>query len=253
VDNGRKSTKGKSQNHAFRKRFEICLAKADIQSKFIEYMMGHYEKQDKYYFKGISNEDIWNQFKRAIPGLMLDKTEQMVQTYEIEIQELSNNFKSEYKEKIENLEEQLDLLKKETAEKTIGRYHSDYGDDLKKEFRDLDIEEVEEYNEAVETLDESRKAELCIKPEKIELNSSEKRLIVTRELKRVKNSISLIEGLESEGLKILEKPEFSCLKELLDEKEEPNSRRREFSHQDILNSLKSLKNQQIELEKLLKK
>jgi len=47
VDFGRKSTRGKSQNHAFRKRFTLCLANADIQSKFIEYMMGHYEKQDR--------------------------------------------------------------------------------------------------------------------------------------------------------------------------------------------------------------
>ncbi|MGH1566228.1 MAG: tyrosine-type recombinase/integrase [Nitrosopumilus sp.] len=44
VDFGRKSAKGKSQNHAFRKRFSFCLVNADIQSKFIRYMMRHFEK-----------------------------------------------------------------------------------------------------------------------------------------------------------------------------------------------------------------
>jgi len=81
VDYGRKSTKGKSQNHAFRKRFTLCLANADIQSKFIEYMMGHYEKQDKYYFKP-SDEDLWFQYKKAIKILTLDKSDAM--KYELE-------------------------------------------------------------------------------------------------------------------------------------------------------------------------
>ncbi len=81
VDFGRKSSKGKSQNHAFRKRFTLCLANADIQSKFIEYMMGHYEKQDRYYFKP-SDEDLWFQYKKAIKILTLDKSEAM--KYELE-------------------------------------------------------------------------------------------------------------------------------------------------------------------------
>lgn len=81
IDFGRKSTKGKSQNHAFRKRFSLCLANADIQSKFIEYMIGHYEKQDRYYFKP-SDEDLWFQYKKAIKILTLDKTE--VMKYELE-------------------------------------------------------------------------------------------------------------------------------------------------------------------------
>ena len=74
IDNGRKSTKGKSQNHAFRKRFEICLASSDLQSKFIEYLMGHFTAQDRYYFRGVSDESLYSQFKRGIPALTIDKS-----------------------------------------------------------------------------------------------------------------------------------------------------------------------------------
>lgn len=189
VDNGRKSTKGKSQNHAFRKRFEICLANADVQSKFIEYMMGHYEKQDRYYFRGVSNEDIWRQFKKAIPNLILDKTEQIILSHEAEIDELSNNFKTEYKEKIESLEKQMKQFKKETAEKTISWYHSLYGDDLKKEFRVLDMKEVEECNSAMRLLGRT---------EEVELGPSEKMLLIKREQTCLTN---LMEFLKTIGNK----------------------------------------------------
>lgn len=112
VDFGRKSTKGKSQNHAFRKRFSICLANADIQSKFIEYMIGHYEKQDRHYFKP-SNEDLWFQYKKAIKILTLDKSEAMkyeleqkkaiIDDYEKVLQNKVNEIESRHQKTIEFL------------------------------------------------------------------------------------------------------------------------------------------------------
>ena len=85
------------------------------------------------------------------------------------------------------------------------------------------------------------------------MNPSEERLLRTRELKQVKNLISFIEKLESEGLKILEKPEFSNLKEFLKEESKLDNKRREFEHQDIVGLLERLRNRRTELEKLLKK
>jgi len=116
VDSGRKSTKGKSQNHAFRKRFSLCLANADIQSKFIEYMMGHYEKQDRHYFKP-SDEDLWFQYKKAIKILTLDKSEAMkheleqkkiiIDDYEKRLQEKVSEIENRYEGVIGALETEV--------------------------------------------------------------------------------------------------------------------------------------------------
>ena len=120
IDFGRKSTKGKSQNHAFRKRFSLCLANADIQSKFIEYMMGHYEKQDRYYFKP-SDKDLWFQYKKAIKILTLDKSEAMkheleqkraiIDDYEKQLQEKVNEIENRYENVLEALEVEVFVAK----------------------------------------------------------------------------------------------------------------------------------------------
>jgi len=135
VDYGRKSTKGKSQNHAFRKRFTLCLANADIQSKFIEYMMGHYEKQDKYYFKP-SDEDLWFQYKKAIKILTLDKSEAMkhelkqnkiiIDDYEKRLQEKVFEIENRYEEVVGALEIEVWVakMKKYFLDQLEGRGHT---------------------------------------------------------------------------------------------------------------------------------
>jgi len=135
VDFGRKSTKGKSQNHAFRKRFTLCLANADIQSKFIEYMMGHYEKQDRYYFKP-SDEDLWFQYKKAIKILTLDKSEAMkheleqnriiMDDYERILQEKVTEIENRYEDVIGALETDVFVakMKKYFLDQLEGRGHT---------------------------------------------------------------------------------------------------------------------------------
>jgi len=135
VDFGRKSTKGKSQNHAFRKRFTLCLANADIQSKFIEYMMGHYEKQDRYYFKP-SDEDLWFQYKKAIKILTLDKSEAMkheleqnriiMDDYERILQEKVTEIENTYEDVIGALETDVFVakMKKYFLDQLEGRGHT---------------------------------------------------------------------------------------------------------------------------------
>ncbi|MCV0366312.1 MAG: site-specific integrase [Nitrosopumilus sp.] len=135
IDFGRKSTKGKSQNHAFRKRFSLCLANADIQSKFIEYMMGHYEKQDKYYFKP-SDEDLWFQYKKAIKILTLDKSEAMkheleqkkviIDDYEKRLQEKVSEIENRYEGVVGALEVEVWVakMKKFFLDQLEGRGHT---------------------------------------------------------------------------------------------------------------------------------
>jgi integrase len=135
VDFGRKSTKGKSQNHAFRKRFSLCLANADIQSKFIEYMMGHYEKQDRHYFKP-SDEDLWFQYKKAIKILTLDKSEAMkheleqkkiiIDDYEKRLQEKVSEIENRYEGVVEALEVEVWIakMKKFFLDQLEGRGHT---------------------------------------------------------------------------------------------------------------------------------
>ncbi|MBT5201620.1 MAG: site-specific integrase [Thaumarchaeota archaeon] len=135
VDHGRKSTKGKSQNHAFRKRFSLCLANADIQSKFIEYMMGHYEKQDRHYFKP-SDEDLWFQYKKAIKILTLDKSEAMkheleqkkiiIDDYEKRLQEKVSEIENRYEGVIGALEIEVWVakMKKFFLDQLEGRGHT---------------------------------------------------------------------------------------------------------------------------------
>jgi integrase len=134
-DYGRKSTKGKSQNHAFRKRFTLCLANADIQSKFIEYMMGHYEKQDKHYFKP-SDEDLWFQYKKAIKILTLDKSEAMkheleqkkviIDDYEKRLQEKVSEIENRYEGVVGALEVEVWVakMKKYFLDQLEGRGHT---------------------------------------------------------------------------------------------------------------------------------
>jgi len=138
VDNGRKTTKGKSQNHAFRKRFSLCLANADIQSKFIEYMMGHYEKQDRHYFKP-SDEDLWFQYKKAIKILTLDKSEAMkheleqkkiiIDDYEKRLQEKVSEIENRYEGVVGALEVEVWVakMKKYFLDQLEGRGHT-HGD-----------------------------------------------------------------------------------------------------------------------------
>lgn len=73
VVKGRTGRTGKSQNHAFRKRFETILVNANVHQKYVEFMMGHHEKQDKHYFKP-TDEELYRTFKKAIPLLTINKT-----------------------------------------------------------------------------------------------------------------------------------------------------------------------------------
>ncbi len=108
VDNGgRKSTKGKSQNHAFRKRVVTSLSKVDVQQTFVEYFVGHFTKQNKYYFRGAPDEDLWNQFKKAIPALTIDVSEKTKAEYERKELKYRESYEGELKEKLESLESKM--------------------------------------------------------------------------------------------------------------------------------------------------
>ena len=102
---GSKERTGKSQNHAFRKRFETILVNADVHQKYVEYMMGHHEKQDKHYFKP-TDEELYNNFKKAVSLLTINKTHLM--DVQLEKQRIANTELLDEKEKNKTLERRID-------------------------------------------------------------------------------------------------------------------------------------------------
>ena len=103
----------KSPNHAFRKRYENILINCDIPSKYIETLCGSYETgRDKHYVRNtVTNEQLWNQFKKAIPALMIDKNEKQkreIQTQKIIIDEYENKLNQKVAEIEGEYQNQID-------------------------------------------------------------------------------------------------------------------------------------------------
>ena len=113
VVKGRPGRTGKSQNHAFRKRFETILVNANIHQKYVEYMMGHHEKQDRHYFKP-TDEELYNNFKKAISLLTIDKTTLM--DVQLENQRIDKTQLLDEMEKNQILEKRLDEQQEELNE-----------------------------------------------------------------------------------------------------------------------------------------
>jgi len=103
--NLRKSSKGKSANHAFRKRFETVLVNAGLHSKYVDYMMGHKVGQIRSYFKP-TDEDLWREFRKAIPILAIDKSEQLKAKNQHQQEELLM-YEVEAKNEIESLKKEM--------------------------------------------------------------------------------------------------------------------------------------------------
>jgi len=103
--NLRKSGKGKSANHAFRKRFETVLVNAGIHSKYVDYMMGHKVGQDRSYFKP-TEEELWKEFKKTLTSLTIDKSKQLIIKNEQQQDEILK-YEVEAKNEIESLKKEM--------------------------------------------------------------------------------------------------------------------------------------------------
>jgi len=167
IDNGRKSKRGKSQNHAFRKRFEITLASCDLQQRFIDYMQGHFSGNSKAYFNGVSDEQLYAQFKRAIPTLTLDKTEKIEAEKNEEIRIINETNKSELKEKLESQDEIMQKMMVSLASTKYMMYEKMYAEcfggktpDLEKLSKLMSNEEIIDWNSIIPIV--QRKADWAI-------------------------------------------------------------------------------------------
>lgn len=156
IDNGRKSRRGKSQNHAFRKRFEITLASCDLQQRFIDYMQGHFSGNSKAYFNGVSDEQLYAQFKRTIPALTLDKSAKMEAEKNEEIRIINETNKSEFKEKLEVQDEIMQNMILEMASAKYMVYEMKYAEcfrgsnpNLKKLSELMSNEEIKDWNRII--------------------------------------------------------------------------------------------------------
>ncbi len=115
--NLRKSSKGKSANHAFRKRFETVLVNAGLHSKYVDYMMGHKVGQIRSYFKP-TDEELWKEFRKAITNLAIDKSEQLKAKNQHQQEEIFK-YEVEAKNEIESMKKQLHEQRLDTL-KLIG-------------------------------------------------------------------------------------------------------------------------------------
>ena len=106
---GRTTRGGKSQNHAFRKRFQTILVNANIHSKYIEYMMGHYEKQDRHYFKP-TDKELYQNFKKAITSLVIDDSIRLQEESKLKEQKIKE-LESEKDKRISELESQMNTVR----------------------------------------------------------------------------------------------------------------------------------------------
>ena len=138
INKGRTSAEGYSANHAFRKRIEIVFSKTGVPELFNKYMTNHEMGVRLYhYFQGVSDEELWEQFQKAIPELTIDDTERLKLKHEIEKREFTQKIPEKFKEKLEFIEEELVEMKKERAGKVVEFY-----DDLAERKGVEDIEEI---------------------------------------------------------------------------------------------------------------
>ena len=156
VDNGRKTTKGKSQNHAFRKRFKQILSINDVQESFTEYMMGHFTGNSMAYFSSIPDEKIYNQFKRAIPELTLDKSQQMETKHKEEIEIIKEEYDGAIKEKLEKQDELMQKMALSLATTKYMMYEKMYAEcfggenpNLEKLSKLMSNEEIADWNSII--------------------------------------------------------------------------------------------------------
>jgi len=151
------SKNGYSANHAFRKRIEIVFSKTGVPESFNKYMTNHeMTVRLRNYFQGVSDEDLWEQFQKAIPELTIDDSERLKIKHETDKKELTQKIPEKFKEKLESIEGQLVEIKKERAGKVL-EFYDDLAerkdvDDIEKIKTKLDDVQINEIKEAREIL-----------------------------------------------------------------------------------------------------
>lgn len=154
---GQKSKNAYSANHAFRKRVEIIFSKSGMATSFKTYLTNRdMTVSVNNYFRGVTDEELWNEFKKAIPELTITETERLTAKHKEEKEELTKEIPQKVKEKLESIEGQLVDLKQERAEKVI-EFYDDLAekrdvDSIEEIKTKLDDEQIKEIQEARETL-----------------------------------------------------------------------------------------------------
>jgi len=214
VTNSRKNKKGKSANHAFRKRFAICLTNAEIQDKMIEYMMGHFSKQNKHYVIQNKDEALYHHFEKAIPILTLDKSLKVEAKKNEEINEIKESYANDIKNKFEQQDEMMGELVLQLASAKYLMYEQKYIDcyndhfpDLEKLKKEMSPEEIQDWNNIIPLV--QRKHDWRIK----ELSASEILLGKNNQIKEIRNIIKSLKG-KGQSVETLEE----MLKESIKEK-----------------------------------
>jgi len=149
--------KHKAPNNAFRKRLENIFADVDVNFRYASYLLDHNKsKQDPHYFRDIKNDKLWIQFKKAIPLITLDKSNQIIATKDDEIEKLRESYEGEFKEKLEQQDELMQQMMLQMASAKYFAYETRYVEcfggknpDLKKLAKLMSNEEIQDWNKII--------------------------------------------------------------------------------------------------------
>ncbi len=131
--------KDKAPNNAFRKRLQICYSNGKVESRYANYFLNHnLDPQDGHYFRKMSNEDIWQAFKTAIPCITLDKSLKIEAQKNDEIQVIRDSHKEQLEEVVVNQGEIIQNMQFEMATAKIMMYQNLYSDCFPNGFPDFD-------------------------------------------------------------------------------------------------------------------
>jgi len=192
--------KDKAPNNAFRKRLQICYSNAKVEPRYADYFLNHnLGKQDLYYFRKMTNEDIWEAFKPAIPCITLDKSLKIEAQKNEEIKIIKESHDVELREKLESQDELIQNLALSLASTKYLMYEKNYIDCYNHETHIPNLDELRKRMTPEEIQDWNSVVPLVNKPEYVikYLNTSETRLKHIQEYKEWK---ALLENYKKQGL-----------------------------------------------------
>ncbi|MDF2422379.1 MAG: tyrosine-type recombinase/integrase [Nitrosopumilus sp.] len=232
--------KNKAPNNAFRKRLQICYSNGKVDPRYADYFLNHnLGKQDGHYFRRMTNEEIWQAFKNAIPCITLDKSKKIEAQKNDDIQVIKDAHKQQLEEVVVNQGEMIQDMRLQLASVKYfaceARYSECFGGknpDLEKLSKLMSNEEVEDWNKFIPLVQRTRDWTIS------KGTSSEQMLRDSKQKREIRELIKKFKKRgDSEGT-------IKQLKEMLKELENPKSesdRRPEFVSAYLVNLLENSK------------
>lgn len=192
--------KDKAPNNAFRKRLQICYSNARLDPRYADYFLNHnLGKQDLHYFRKMTNEDIWEAFKPAIPCITLDNSLKIEAQKNEEIKIIKESYDGELKERFETQDELIQNLMLSLASTKYLMHEKNYIDCYDHETHIPNLDELRKRMTPDEIKDWNSVVPLVNKPEYVikDLNDSENRMKHIKEFREWK---AMLQDYKKQGL-----------------------------------------------------